>query len=36
MGGAIVQEGTYIYFLRVTTGEGKEISRKGFINVIYP
>jgi len=36
MGGAIVQEGTYIYFLRITTGEGKEILRKGFINVILP
>ena len=31
-----VQEGTYIYFLRITTGEGKEILRKGFINVIFP
>ncbi|HHE40476.1 MAG TPA: gliding motility-associated C-terminal domain-containing protein, partial [Candidatus Cloacimonetes bacterium] len=36
MGGAIVQEGTYIYFLRITTGEGKEILRKGLINVIFP
>lgn len=36
MGGAIVQEGTYIYFLRITTGEGEEILRKGFINVIFP
>jgi len=36
MGGAIVQEGTYLYFLRITTGEGKEILRKGFINVIFP
>ncbi|MBE9510292.1 MAG: gliding motility-associated C-terminal domain-containing protein, partial [Bacteroidetes bacterium] len=36
MGGTIVQEGTYIYFLRITTGEGKEILRKGFINVIFP
>ena len=36
IGGAIVQEGTYLYFLRITTGEGKEILRKGFINVIFP
>ncbi len=35
IGGAIVQEGTYLYFLRITTGEGKEILRKGFINVIF-
>ncbi len=31
-----VQEGTYIYFLRVTTGEGKEILRKGLVNVVFP
>ncbi len=36
MGGTIVQEGTYIYFLRVTTGEGKEILRKGLVNVVFP
>ncbi|MCH7658032.1 MAG: gliding motility-associated C-terminal domain-containing protein, partial [Bacteroidetes bacterium] len=36
MGGAIVQEGTYIYFLSVITGTGKTIVRKGLINVIFP
>lgn len=34
-GGAIVREGTYIYFLSVTTGAGKTIVRKGLINVIF-
>jgi len=36
MGGAIVKEGTYIYFLRVTTGTGDTIVKKGIINVIFP
>ena len=31
-----VQEGTYMYFMRITTGEGKEILRKGLVNVIFP
>ena len=36
MGGAKVEEGTYIYFLRVTTGTGETIVRNGVINVIFP
>ena len=36
MGGAKVEEGTYIYFLRVTTGTGETIVRNGVINIIFP
>ena len=36
MGGATVKEGTYIYFLRVTTGTEETIVRNGVINVIFP
>jgi len=36
MGGAKVEEGTYIYFLRVTTGTGETILRNGVINIIFP
>ena len=36
MEGETVKEGTYIYFLSVTTGTGETIVRKGIINVIFP
>jgi len=36
MGGATVKEGTYIYFLRVTTGTRETIVKNGVINVIFP
>jgi len=35
-GGETVKEGTYIWFLSVTTGTGETIVRKGIVNVIFP